>query len=75
MIVDVHQRAIGDATMDIIRSEHTKPLNLMEIKVSVTHGMPANYLGVAFAIVDACFYAEFFNKPSMYIDFHEFVVF
>ncbi|CAI8038527.1 Acylglycerol kinase, mitochondrial [Geodia barretti] len=25
-------RAIGDATMDIIRSEHTKPLNLMEIK-------------------------------------------
>ena len=51
--------------MDIIRSEHTKPLNLMEIKVSVTHGMPANYLQLWMHV----FYAKLFNKPSMYIDF------
>ena len=41
--------------MDIIRSEHTKPLNLMEIKVSVTCGMPAN-CGCMF------FYANFLTN-------------
>ena len=28
-------RAIGDATMDIIRCEQTKPLHLMQIKVGI----------------------------------------
>ena len=61
--MSIYQRAIGDATMDIIRSEHTKPLNLMEIKVSVARGMPANYLQLWMPI----FTPNCFNKPSIYI--------
>ena len=33
--VSCRTRVIGDATMDIIRGEHTQPLNLMEIKASI----------------------------------------
>ena len=42
LTVCVYHRVIGEATMDIIRGDHTTPLHLMEIRVGSTLTYPSH---------------------------------